>query len=114
MTPELKAQWLDALRSGRFKQGAGALNFGGRHCCLGVLCEVAGLKALPRSDGMGKGYDAREYIAPGSSTIMRLWISDPKFADQIGLPDAIASLAMRLNDDGKSFNEIADHLETAL
>lgn len=42
MNPEVKAKWVAALRSGRFKQGREALrdcedNF----CCLGVLCEIA-------------------------------------------------------------------------
>lgn len=40
-------QWIEALRSGEFEQRAGTLKrrkvdgSGYRHCCLGVLCEVA-------------------------------------------------------------------------
>jgi hypothetical protein len=44
MKPEVKKMWLDALRSGKYKQGKGALKIktekGFRHCCLGVLCEL--------------------------------------------------------------------------
>ena len=45
MNPEIKADWLTALRSGEYKQGKGFLkNEDGetaRYCCLGVLCELA-------------------------------------------------------------------------
>lgn len=44
MKADLKAKWLEALRSGKYEQGRGALLDGGKYCCLGVLCEVAGLK----------------------------------------------------------------------
>jgi hypothetical protein len=43
VTPELKQRWLDALRSGKYKQGKGALRTGKDHfCCLGVLCDISG------------------------------------------------------------------------
>lgn len=42
MDPELKAKWLDALRSGNYKQVRGQLALGGGFCCLGVLNEIGG------------------------------------------------------------------------
>lgn len=45
MAPELKAKWIAALRSGEYRQGRHALRKAdGSYCCLGVLCEVAGVK----------------------------------------------------------------------
>lgn len=42
---DLQSNWLKALRSGKFKQGVGFLKDAmGGYCCLGILCEVAGLK----------------------------------------------------------------------
>jgi len=43
--PELRKRWLAALRSGKYKQGHGALHTDTagkqhRYCCLGVACEV--------------------------------------------------------------------------
>ena len=32
--------WMDALRSGKYEQGKGALRRDGKFCCLGVLCDV--------------------------------------------------------------------------
>lgn len=49
MKPEIKADWLNRLRSGTYEQGRGRLRTEGdpesgepdRYCCLGILCEVA-------------------------------------------------------------------------
>ena len=35
-----KALWIEALLSGRYKQGAGQLRSREGYCCLGVLCDV--------------------------------------------------------------------------
>ncbi len=45
MNPEVKAKWLDALRSKRYKQGYMRLKTVQEHevveyCCLGVLCDL--------------------------------------------------------------------------
>lgn len=40
MTKSEARKWIRALRSGKFKQGQGALCKDGKHCCLGVLCEI--------------------------------------------------------------------------
>lgn len=42
-------KWLPALRSGKYKQGKGRLQYGNQHgsfyCCLGVAKEVCGVPA---------------------------------------------------------------------
>lgn len=40
MNQEIKAKWLDALRSGEYKQGDSRLRVGDTFCCLGVLCDL--------------------------------------------------------------------------
>lgn len=46
MDKKLKTKWVNALRSGRYKQDQGCLKVrGGGYCCLGVLAVVSG-KAL--------------------------------------------------------------------
>jgi hypothetical protein len=38
---DIKAKWLEALRSGRYKQGRTYLrNADNEFCCLGVLCDI--------------------------------------------------------------------------
>lgn len=46
MKEDVKKLWVEALRSGEYSQGYGQLKLVGpegsvKHCCLGVLCEVA-------------------------------------------------------------------------
>lgn len=42
MNPEIKAEWIAALRSGDYTQGAFVLRSAkDEYCCLGVLCELA-------------------------------------------------------------------------
>ena len=33
-------RWVEALRSGEYKQGTGRLRSGDEYCCLGVACDV--------------------------------------------------------------------------
>ena len=48
MNPEIKKLWVEALKSGKYKQGARKLKkeirknsqWETKHCCLGVLCEI--------------------------------------------------------------------------
>ena len=41
MKPKIKKLWIEALTSGEYKQGKGALNPAkGKFCCLGVLCDL--------------------------------------------------------------------------
>lgn len=54
MNAEVKKQWVEALRSGKYQQGTAALrthNFGqDQYCCLGVLCDLY-TKAFPYAAG---------------------------------------------------------------
>ena len=43
MDKKLKRKWLEALRSGKYKQGNTFLNRNNKFCCLGVLADIMGL-----------------------------------------------------------------------
>lgn len=67
MNPEIKAQWVAALRSGEYKQGTGVLRETDEsgettYCCLGVLCELA-VKAwvIPKPTPLAGEYVRRAY-----------------------------------------------------
>lgn len=99
MNKKIANMWVKALRSGKYKQGKHMLSYKDEEfCCLGVLCEVMGLKseAVPRSYG-------RSYL--GVTTY---------------LPQQVAELAeienqenfVAMNDvQGLSFDDIADFIE---
>lgn len=103
LAPDLKAKWLAALRSGEFIQGHTQLRSsdGSKHCCLGVLCVVAGLEI--NEDGTnttaGNGYEPIQ---------------------KLGLPPREASDLYCMNDDhfgtpqNALFSDIADHIEKNL
>jgi hypothetical protein len=44
MNKKVKTKWLEALRSGKYKQGKARLKREGKYCCLGVLCDISNLR----------------------------------------------------------------------
>lgn len=87
MEKELKAKWIKALRSRKFKQGQQLLHHEGsnEYCCLGVLCAVA-----------GKPLDAESYT----------WLT--------AVTKDYGPFVKMNDDDGKSFKEIASYIEQNL
>lgn len=59
LRPEVKKKWTEALRSGRFDQGAGQLrDLSDNYCCLGVLCQIAVEEGvIPPAQVAGDGSD---------------------------------------------------------
>lgn len=78
LNPEVKKKWVDALRSGEYKQGHGQLRGGaqqGKYCCLGVLCDVAA------KEGLG-AWSANAFVAIVPDNAPRDWSA-------VALPNAI-------------------------
>ena len=44
MNKEIKTKWLEALRSGEYEQVQCRLHTNRGYCCLGVLCDILGVK----------------------------------------------------------------------
>ena len=101
MDPEIKRQWVEALRSGKYEQGRLFLERDGKFCCLGVLCHaVRGVTPTYNPDGglscyaENAGYGLVEELFPDTVAHETLW----------GMND----------DQNKSFAEIADYIERTL
>lgn len=103
---EMKAnrrRWVEALRSGKYKQAKHVLRNGDNGmCCLGVLAEIAGCD-WKRGDGWfadGEGQTApkRAKAFVGLRENNGGWKDDQCLSDQ--------------NDRGKTFSEIADIIES--
>lgn len=107
MKKEVMVKWVEALRSGKYEQGTGALNSDGKFCCLGVLCEVMGVPKY------GEGIFRRVcYGGPGDNSTGLLPIS---IREASGIRTSMGvygdtNLANQ-NDQGKTFSEIADIIE---
>lgn len=102
MNQRIKTLWVAALYSGAFKQRQQYLNRGGRHCCLGVLCEVAGNK--PSST-----LEDTVYYGGFCSTL------SPSFRDSVGLSHSEMHKLISMNDkQDLTFKQIANWIEREL
>lgn len=119
MDTAVKAKWVAALRSGEYKQGAGALARGGRYCCLGVLCDLA-VKAgvlvevsFADEEEDQLTYDGADGVLPDSVVDWAdLSHTDPEVG---GVSFDARDLRLSAhNDSGKTFAEIADLIERYL
>lgn len=105
-------QWVKALRSGDYKQGVGGLcsvdASGAHYCCLGVLAEVlggediwwySGDETLSYTDELGVEHAG--YLSNAQEADLRCF-------------NLKMTALMGKNDDGESFDEIADHIESKI
>lgn len=120
----LMAEWLEALRSGEYKQGTGALHQvveeTGTHtfCCLGVLGDVCvknGLIAKPVADG-----DQYKYCGDAGSLdgklfkLSGLYDTLGEFTECIQGGDSLAELNDGDGTKRKTFKQIAKVIESQL
>ena len=103
MKEDIKNLWVAALRSEDYKQGKGRLRNGDEYCCLGVLCEL--LNISKQNLGNNYSYDYQHVFLPIRAMRMAGMKSDD------GNYRKVMSLANQ-NDQGRSFKEIADIIET--
>lgn len=135
LDPEVKKRWLEALRSGKYSQGKGALRSPEGFCCLGVLCD-----ALDPSQWDGCDYDSEMLVLPAAVVEEVFGSFDDRMVDpyvKLGDEQKTRLLAMftsksaqsgdsyrdielgyarlaTLNDHGFTFAEIADIIEEQL
>lgn len=107
MDAQLKAKWIEALRSGKYKQGSHSLRRGDAYCCLGVLCDVAGEQVAH----VYKTYEGDLYAFGQFGETAFL----PRILRETAqIPTGTAWELVALNDAGQSFSEIADYIEAHL
>jgi len=121
LKPRIKKLWLDALRSGKYKQAEGTLRKeDGSMCCLGVLCEVIRQdqkKGTWPKLNEEQSYHHQKFVFRGvgpdglpPSTIntlvgMDIGNTEAKWGDQS------MQLSAWNDDEGKSFKQIAQIIE---
>jgi len=129
--PEIKADWLNRLRSGTYEQGRGRLRTEGdpesgepdRYCCLGILCEAAVDAGIVERTlaGYQAPHTAEQLtVLPGR---VALWAglksNNPTIAGDKQLTLAEHNDGLHADTDGwsrkpKTFAEIADLIEKHL
>jgi hypothetical protein len=122
MRPEVREQWVAALRSGKYKQMPGALARvtpeGSRYCCLGVLCDIAvqeGVLAAPNGAN-NLGYVYYGGMADVLPEKVVAWAELPEANPELAMieegGEEMILAAAEWNDTfKKTFEEIADAIE---
>lgn len=106
-------QWIEALRSGKYKQGLRALRNKNKFCCLGVACDLY-RKVHPEAKWHKSGEHwiflgrYQDYLPSEVQTWLGFNNSQGLFTDENNNKESLAEL----NDAEKSFNEIADVIES--
>jgi hypothetical protein len=121
---DVKEKWVKALRSGEYKQGMGTLKREDKYCCLGVLCDLHAKETgktwyQQHSYAFTRKIVSRKIVSLYEGAVTEVpnsvaeWAGfselDPKMDPKIGLRHAT-----QLNDNGYSFEQIADLIEENL
>jgi hypothetical protein len=97
MKSSVKKAWVKELESGKYIQGHTHLHSHGRHCCLGVLCEIAVKQGVIKKYEGILGRPPKEVI------------------EWAGLDRRTQDHLITMNDNrGNSFTEIAKHIKNRL
>jgi hypothetical protein len=110
-------KWVEALRSGNYKQGKGCLTnvkaTGNEYCCLGVACDVyqkeVGSLKLNVEDNNHISYDNEAAYLPPK---VREWLGLRTGAGIYGYPSEGKDLTRHNDADECTFNEIANIIES--
>jgi hypothetical protein len=134
MDAQLKAKWVEALRSGEYKQAKGKLHDtkNDAFCCLGVLCKVMGAEFGPgqeekeNEDEDGMYMDTYDYVPVLNGRVLSSNDDEElkdSFCKEIGIPHQFDLIELndgrgKLGDDNYKapapFSEIADYIEKNL
>lgn len=109
-----KAEWLEALRSGKYKKGEAHLCFNEKYCCLGVLLDIQKVPFKLHSLGLKQyGYNKETDTLPIESPLA-------EFLDSTGLfvgfrylhPNGESSTTLAsVNDNTKTFKKVISIIE---
>lgn len=109
--------WIRALRSGSYEQGSSFLKRDGRYCCLGVACEVAGLAEKEAASNKLVDTEPITTTADERIAVFSFFGHDSDthlpipLREMIDMDGAFQSRLTERNDEGSSFEEIADLIE---
>lgn len=118
MSPEIKKEWVEELRSGRHRQIKGVLETKLGKCCLGVLCHLAEKhgaveRRAPNEQHACAFYDNASQVLPHSVAVWAgLGSVNPTVPQTAGQRPVFLT---SLNDgQGLTFQQIADLIEEKL
>jgi hypothetical protein len=110
MKPEIKQKWVEALRSGDYKQTKGMLRRTTpeqSYCCLGVLTDLY----IKENNGNWNNYAGKTSLTHSVKEWAGLKVNDPTLTRNHG---NIISCIIANDKCGYGFNKIADLVEENL
>ena len=113
MKRDVAEKWIEALESGKYQQTTGRLYDGKGYCCLGVLCDVLGCTFEHVS---GIGYYIQDVSGVDTAILPKTVMEEAGMKSTIGDTYRIENgtsyytSLVKLNDSGKTFPEIAQHI----
>jgi hypothetical protein len=118
MNKTIKKKWVAALRSGHYQQAKAQLKDNrGRYCCLGVLATVQGARwtKSKRSERLAPWIEGNLVCGgePHHPATYDAYLSG-EFRRRVGLAESHHEHLVSMNDDGASFEAIADYIEENL
>lgn len=122
MDKSYKSEWIKRLRSGDYAQTSGYLHieedaYKTGHCCLGVLCEIGVERGVVTRSTPGT-IDIFDDLGDHNGFSSNSGFSSTlpyKFRDTVKIPNTKLLDLVEMNDSyGKSFDEIADYIESNL
>lgn len=129
MNPEVKKQWLKALRSGKYRKGTKALLKKGGYCCLGVLTDLYAKSPANKEKiqwkGAGQNDGTRSFAGVDDYTpeVVMKWAGLKEANPYVRYEDRDGEIHHdtlgQINDGSSSlrrvgFKQIADIIEKAL
>lgn len=106
MHEKAKSLWIEALESGEYLQVGGTLKREGRHCCLGVLCEVVAKNKLPGFRFVTILENHISVTEHGGQTVGGVLTS--ALRESLRMQQKLEDQLIQLNDGGIPFSEIAE------
>lgn len=130
MNQEIKAKWVAALRSGKYKQNTNSClrTCDNKFCCLGVLTDLAqkaNVVSKPTLGESGRNYEYRDtdptrFEQPGlnggyAPYQVVQWAGLPNYNPRVVVSDDECTSLALLNDSGKhTFADLANLIEAQL
>lgn len=108
MNPEIKAKWLEKLKSNEYKKGKWRLrNAANQYCCLGVLIDVMDPDKWVATPGCNWAYSKEDHSNEGYELPLELCL-------KASLPVNNMGELAHLNDNNETFAEVVKYIEDKL
>lgn len=105
---EFGVKWIEALRSEEYEQGNGFLEDDqGRFCCLGVFCKAH----FPKYKILNSFYIETKANAENHKGVSKTLVNKVPSLLIGNTSNSFVKIVSRMNDDGYTFNDIADYIE---